>query len=205
MKEHLNPEDTALVIVDVQNDFCHEDGACARRGSDVTAAQAIISQLQALIDTAHGNGVPVVFIQMTLNDKTVSDAWSKRMEENPIAVCEKGSWGTEFYKLSPASEDIVVEKHRYSAFIGTELDMILGNLKRKSLVITGVATNVCVESTARDGFMMDYHVTLVQDACAGYDAELHDATCKNITNNFGLVLNAADIIEYWSSPVPMVG
>ncbi|MCL6625006.1 cysteine hydrolase family protein [Alicyclobacillus shizuokensis] len=200
MREYLDPAETALIIVDVQNDFCHEEGACAKRGDDVTAAQAIIPPLQALIEAARTRSVPIIFVQMTLDERTVSDAWSARMDD-PVAVCAKGSWGTQFYKIAPQSGDIVVEKHRYSAFIGTELDMILRSLKRKSLVITGVATNVCVESTARDGFMMDYHVTLVEDACAAYNTELHHTTCENIRTYFGKVLRTSDVVQYWENTV----
>jgi ureidoacrylate peracid hydrolase len=75
--------------------------------------------------------------------------------------------------------------------------MILGTLKRKSLLITGVATNVCVESTARDGFMLDYHVTVIKDGCAGYSPVLHEATFGNITNNFGYVMETKDVLTHW--------
>lgn len=205
MKQHLNPEETALIIVDVQNDFCHEDGACARMGRDVAGAQAIVPRIEALIGEARKQSIPIVFIQMTMEEHTVSEAWAKRPRPtghtDPLAICRKGSWGAEFYKLTPLPGDIIVEKHRYSAFIGTQLDMILGNLNRKSLVITGVATNVCVESTARDGFMLDYHVTVVRDASAGYNQALHNATFDNIEACFGLTMNASDIVKYWSSSV----
>lgn len=202
MKDHLNPKNTALIIVDVQNDFCHEAGACAKMGRDVTAAQTIVPKIEALIQEARKLDIPVVFIQMTQEEHTLSEAWAKRprlaQHTDPLAVCRRGSWGAEFYKLSPAQGDIVVEKHRYSAFIGTQLPMILCSLNRKSLVITGVATNVCVESTARDGFMMDYHVTLVKDGCAGYVRELHENTFQNIEACFGLVLDTSEVISYWA-------
>jgi ureidoacrylate peracid hydrolase len=202
MNQHLNPKDSALIIVDVQNDFCHEEGACAKMGRDVTAAQAIVPKIEALIQVARQRDIPVVFIQMTQEEHTISEAWAKRPRlaghTDPLAVCRKGSWGAEFYELSPEPGDIVVEKHRYSAFIGTQLDMILGNLKCKSLVLTGVATNVCVESTARDGFMLDYNVTVVKDGCAGYIAQLHEATFHNIETSFGLALNASEVLDYWS-------
>lgn len=202
MREHLNPQDTALIIVDVQNDFCHEEGACAKMGRDVAAAQAIVPRIEALIEEARAQDIPVVFIRMTQEEHTISEAWAKRPRPNgstdPLAVCRKGSWGAEFYELSPAPGDIIVEKHRYSAFISTQLDMILGNLNRKSIVITGVATNVCVESTARDGFMLDYHVTVVKDGCAGYIPQLHEATFHNIEVSFGLALDTSEVLSYWT-------
>ncbi|TDF92515.1 cysteine hydrolase family protein [Paenibacillus piri] len=203
MNQHLDPRESALIIVDVQNDFCHEEGACASMGRDVSGAQAIVPAIEALIGEARRQDIPVVFIQMTQSEHTVSEAWAKRPRPSghtdPLAICRKGSWGAEFYKLVPQPGDIIVEKHRYSAFIGTELDMILGNLNRKSLIITGVATNVCVESTARDGFMLDYHVTVVKDGSAGYSQELHESTFQNIEACFGLALHSSEVLEYWAA------
>jgi ureidoacrylate peracid hydrolase len=209
MNEHFNPKDSALIIVDVQNDFCHEEGACAKMGRDVMAAKAIVPKIEALIQKARQLDIPVVFIQMTQDEHTISEAWAKRPRlagyTNPLAVCRKGSWGAEFYKISPAKGDIVVEKHRYSAFIGTQLNMILGSLNRKSLVLTGVATNVCVESTARDGFMLDYHIAVVKDGCAGYIPALHEATFQNIESSFGLTVDASEVSDYWTeSKMPIL-
>ncbi|MDF9839753.1 MULTISPECIES: isochorismatase family cysteine hydrolase [unclassified Paenibacillus] len=200
MKEHLSLESTALIIVDVQNDFCHEDGACARMGRDVKGAQAIVPSIQLLIGECRERGVPVIFIQMTQEPHTLSEAWNMRPRPagtEGIAVTQRNSWGADFYKLTPKPDDIIVEKHRYSAFIGTQLDLILRTMNIKSLLVTGVATNVCVESTARDGFMLDYHVTVVKDACAGYSPELHEATFGNVTAHFGRVLETGEILSYW--------
>lgn len=209
MKTHLDPKETALIFVDIQNDFCHEDGICAQRGRDVTGAQEIIPNVELLIKNARALSIPVIFIQMTQNEHTISDAWSNRPRKegfaHPLEVCKKNSWGADFYKVAPKENDIVVEKHRYSAFIETELNMILKNLKCNSLIVTGVATNVCVESTARDGFMLDYNVTVVKDASAGYMEELHAATFQNIENNFGLALETNDIISYWIKQLKKIG
>ncbi|PKG24355.1 cysteine hydrolase family protein [Niallia nealsonii] len=203
MNQHLNPNESALILVDIQNDFCHEEGACSKMGRDVSGAQAIIPQVELLMENARELNIPIVFIQMTQNEYTISDAWTNRPRpagyKNPLDICKKDSWGAEFYKIAPKEGDIIVEKHRYSAFIGTDLDMILRNLNCKSIILTGVATNVCVESTARDGFMLDYHVAVVKDASAGYVPALHEATFGNIENNFGLALETNEIINFWST------
>jgi len=202
MDQYLNPKGSALILVDIQNDFCHEEGACSKMGRDVTAAQEIIPKVEQLMENARELKIPIIFIQMTQDEHTISDAWTYRPRPagftDPLDICKKGTWGTGFYKVSPSEEDIIVEKHRYSAFIATELDMILRNLNCKSIILTGVATNVCVESTARDGFMLDYHVTVVKDASAGYIPELHEATFGNIQNSFGMALETNEIITYWS-------
>lgn len=199
MTAHLQPQDTALVIIDMQNDFCHEDGASAKRGlADIAAFQACVPKIDGLIAHARAAGVPVVFVYMTLDDTTKSEAWTNK-HGTEMSIVVKGSWGADYYKLYPQPGDAVVEKHRYSGFIGTNLDLILRSMGCKSIVLTGVLTNVCVESTARDGFMLDYNVTLVSDACAGSSPEAHAGTLANIASVFGTVLDAEQVGAVWQA------
>ncbi|OZB94964.1 cysteine hydrolase family protein [Paenibacillus sp. XY044] len=197
----LHPQETALIIIDMQNDFCHENGACGRAGIvNIPAFQACVKPIRDLIDQARDSGVPVIFVQMTLDAGTTSQAWTLQhtVSGNPLRIVEKGSWGTELYGIEPQAGDHVVEKHRYSAFIGTNLDLTLRSLGCKSVVLTGVLTNVCVESTARDAFMLDYNVTLIEDACAGSSLDAHRMTLSNIGQYFGKVMKSGDVKAVWS-------
>ena len=113
-------------------------------------------------------------------------------------TCRDGSWGAQFFDgIVPRSDEKVVVKHLYSAFINTDLSTILKAKGVESLLMTGVATNVCVESTARDGFMLDYYVTMVSDCMATSDAVLHEGTLENTRRHFGAVASARDIIQTW--------
>jgi ureidoacrylate peracid hydrolase len=198
MKNFIDIEDTALIVIDMQNDFCHEDGVSGRNGiADIQPFQTVVPQIDALISQARECKVPVIFVKMTLDASTISEAWRNRWSA-PMTIVEKGAWGSEFYKLFPQEGDYVVEKHRYSAFIGTNLDLILRSLQRKSIILTGVLTNICVESTARDGFMLDYNVTLVEDGCAGSSTESHNASLANLAMAFGQVMKSTDILGSWS-------
>lgn len=114
-----------------------------------------------------------------------------------MAVCRKGSWGADFYEVAPEPGEVVVNKHRYSAFVNTRLDSILRSQKIETLIMTGVSTNVCVESTARDGFMLDYHIVLLRDACASYSTQAHEMTIKNIEGYFGEVTDTREVISLW--------
>jgi ureidoacrylate peracid hydrolase len=91
-----------------------------------------------------------------------------------------------------------VIKHRYSAFINTDLNTVLKARGIQSILVCGVATNVCVETTARDGYMYDYYVTMIDDCSAAYDAKLHMGTLENMRRHFGLVASSHQIIETWS-------
>jgi ureidoacrylate peracid hydrolase len=114
--------------------------------------------------------------------------------------CLKGTWGAEFTGIGPLNEsEPVVIKHRYSAFLNTRLDSILRTLKVENIVVLGVATNVCVESTSRHGFMLDYHTTFVSDCSAAYNQAAHDMTLKTHAKHFGQVATAQQIIDAWTA------
>ncbi|MBQ3966366.1 MAG: cysteine hydrolase [Treponema sp.] len=183
----------AVIVVDVQNDYCSKDGACAKKGSDVSGVDKMIPNLQFLLDTAHKNGMPVIFIQTIHTDETDAESWTARSAGKSSAVCRPGSWGIEFYKVSPQDNDIIVNKHRYSAFIHTRLESVLHTLKAETIIVCGVATNVCVESTARDGYMLDFNLILAEDCCSEFIPESHELTCRNIRERFGKVATSQEI------------
>lgn len=110
--------------------------------------------------------------------------------------------GAEFYEVAPQSNDINVKKHRYSGFVHTRLESILRTLKIETLIITGVSTNLCVESTARDGFMLDYRIVLLKDACAAFSQEEHDMTLKTVDTYFGMVADTEQVVSFWRMHAP---
>lgn len=183
----------AVLIVDVQNDYCHQDGACSKSGKDVQSANSIITPLKKLTNIAHKNNIPIIYIR-TIHEKfTDSEVWSRRMNGTSDAICRRDTWGAEFYKLTPSASDIVVEKHRYSAFIGTELTIVLRALKIETLLLAGVSTNICVESTVRDGYMLDYNILLFEDCCAAFDEQEHNMALQNIESYFGTVTSVKNL------------
>lgn len=116
-------------------------------------------------------------------------------------VCRRGSWGAELYGFVPEQGDIVLEKHRFSAFLNTPLDQILKNRGIETVVLGGVASNICVETTARHAIMLDYHVVVAEDGCASWYPALDAAAMENIRLWFGKVANAAEITRIWAQKV----
>ena len=202
LKDVVSPERAALIVVDDQNDFCHEEGKTGATGADMTAIQLAAERTDALIADAHRFGVPVVFIRTTHDRWNNSPVWSKRPsgrgQDEDANDCVTGTWGAEFYKVSPGPNDAVVTKHRYSAFIGTDLEMTLRTLRRDSMLVTGTVTNVCVESTCREAFMREFNVVLVDDCSGATDRAAHDATLHNISHYFGWVADSQQIVGLWS-------
>ena len=191
------PAKTAIIVVDVQNDFCRPEGALGKAGQPTESALAMIPNLQRLLAAARAVNAPVIFIQTIHENATDSEAWVGRLGGKVAAICRKNTWGAEFTEVAPLPSEPVVIKHRYSAFINTRLDSVLRTYKIENLIMTGVSTNVCVESTARQGYMLDYNIVFVSDCTAAYSQEEHDMALYNMKSHFGLVAAADDIIAVW--------
>ena len=200
LKERCDPRYAALIVVDVQNDFVSPEGSAGKRGDDVGPAMAMIPNLTGLIDQARRVGLTIIYIRTTHSDWTDTASWVYRTsQKSGLSTCREGSWGAEFYDgIGPLPTERVVIKHRYSAFINTDLNTVLKARGIQSVLVCGVATNVCVETTARDGYMYDYYVTMIDDCSAAYDAKLHMSTLENIRRHFGLVASSNQIVETWS-------
>jgi ureidoacrylate peracid hydrolase len=204
----VDPRHAALVVIDMQNDFCADDGFIARAGRDVSAAQAVAKRLPALIGAAREAGARVVFVRSlysTASNDFLSDVWLEQAARRQgggytrAPVCGEGSVGADFYgDLRPAAGDIVVTKHRYNAFHATDLDLILRSNGVRTVVIGGVTTNVCVESTARDSFMRDYYTVVVGDGTAAYTSEEHNAALKTFDRYFGEVASIDELAGLWA-------
>jgi ureidoacrylate peracid hydrolase len=200
---HFAPEQTALVVVDVQNDFCAAGGFFDKVGHPLEMVHRAVDRLETVISEARAVGVTPIFIRAIYDEQYVSEAMRARhvRQDYPLDVCISDQWGSEFFQLRPEPNDIIVVKHRYSAFINTDLPLVLRSRGIKSLILGGVASNVCVESTARDGFMLDYHVMVLSDCSGTYSQELHDATMENIRRSFGVVATADELIGAWENLV----
>ncbi|MFU8945415.1 cysteine hydrolase family protein [Mycetocola zhadangensis] len=199
-----DPAHTALIVVDVQNDFCSPNGSLAGVGNDVSAAVEMVPRLQLLIENARAVGMPVVFIQTIHDETNDSPQWLGRIDagpgtERPGITCRTGSWGGEFYEVAPQPGDHVVIKYRYSAFVGTNLEILLRTLGVQSLLFTGVATEICVESSLRDGLFADYWVSLVEDCAASYSKAAHDASVAVVGKQFGTVTTSDELASVWSA------
>jgi ureidoacrylate peracid hydrolase len=193
------PETTRILVVDVQNDFLADGGWFAKHGQDLTPMREAVDRIVEFLPVARAAGVRPIFIQAIYDQKWLS----KPMLERHQLVgfdnrhCQSGTWGAEFYVVQPEPDDDVIVKHRYSAFVGTELDPLLRAQGVENLIIVGVTTNVCVESTARHAYMLDYHIVLVEDLTASYSDEPHQATLANIRRAFGRVVTSDEITSVW--------
>jgi ureidoacrylate peracid hydrolase len=204
----LSPASTAVIVVDMQNAYASKGGYVDEAGFDVGPAAAVIGQIGKVVETARAAGMPVVFLQNGWDERYVeagtplSPNWHKSnalktMRARPELAGQflaRGGWDYELVDaLQPQEGDIRVHKPRYSAFFNSQLDAVLRARGIRTLVFTGIASNVCVESTLRDGFHLEYFGVLLEDATHHLGPDfIQQATVYNVEKFFGWVSNVAD-------------
>jgi len=191
----------ALVVIDMQNDFCAAGGYIDKvMGKDVSAAASIVESLQALLGTARAAGVPVLWVYADYSHDTLPDSMRVKLKARGITAecCKPGTWGADWFGVAPLPAEHKVAKHTYSGFAGTTLEALLAELSVRTLVFVGVQTQVCVESTVRDAHSLGYFCVVPQDAVASHSPALHDATLHNIRFLFGDVCTSSDVTAAWA-------
>ncbi len=183
-----NPAHAALLVIDVQNDFVADGGFFHRVGADVAAIQAeVLPRLRRLIDGVRAAGLPVIFVRAIYDESVLSAPMRERNARLGMTMprCISGSWGAEFCGVAPEPGETVITKHRYSAMVGTSLRDEIDRRGIRSLLLTGVATDTCVESTGRDLYFRDYYVTVVSDCCGAFSATDHEAALQRFHRDYG--------------------
>src|SRR5262245_21787814 len=200
LAQKADPACAALLVIDVQNDFAADGGFFDQIGADVGSIQAtVIPSLTRLVDRARAAGTLIVFVQAIYDPQDLSAPMRERNRRRQVEMprCLTGSWGADFHGVRPGAGEPVVIKHRYSAMHKTELDAILKRHGIRSLLLSGIAIDTCVESTGRDAYFMDYYVTLVADCCGAFDASDHLGAIKRFDRDYGAVVTSDDLIDTW--------
>jgi ureidoacrylate peracid hydrolase len=194
---------TALIVIDMQNGFCDPRGSVAQIGLDISMCEAAISPCERLVIAARSANVQIFFTRFIYRADyadggvVVQHLIPALAEVNSLA---EGSWDADIIPtLTPEPEDIIVDKNRYSAFYGTRLETYLTSIGVRQLVLCGVTTNMCVETTARDASARDYHTFVVGDACGELEQTRHDVALQTLGFGFGAVTTTDHIVEQWSA------
>jgi len=212
----LSPTRTAVIVVDMQNDFATAGGMFERAGIDISPIRRAIAPTARLLASARHAGMKVVYLKMAfrpdLSDSGSPGApnWIKHLplqpgeettapDGTPSRILIRDTWNTEIIdELAPAPGESVIYKHRYSGFFETSLDDLLRGSGIDSLIFVGATTSVCVESTVRDAMFRDYHCLLVEDCMAepiGADLPRsnHDASLLVLQVLFGSTTDSASL------------
>lgn len=200
---------TAVVVVDMQNAFASKGGLLDIAGADLSGTPSVIHCIKELLNAARRAGVLVVYLQMGYkpdlsNSGGAGSPNSRKELAMHLMTCRpelrgklltEGTWDFEIVdELKPQEGDLVVLKTRYSGFAGTTLDSLLRTRGIRYLFLTGIATNVCVESTLRDAYFLDYWPILIADATlqAG-PPEMQSATLFNVETFFGWTTGSKEV------------
>ena len=182
----LDANRTAVVVVDMINEFCKPGGKMVLPGYE-----ALVPPQLAVIEAARASGAIVVWVHDSHRRNLRRDReWLKR---TPHA--EEGTWATQVIDdLGARDDEIHVVKHRYSSFFQTDLDVTLKDMLVDQLVVFGVVTNICVRSTVHDAFFNGYEVVVPRDCCAATGAREQESTLYDIATHFGVVTDAASVV-----------
>ncbi|MCF3944231.1 cysteine hydrolase family protein [Oceanobacillus alkalisoli] len=192
----------ALLLVDLQNDFCHPEGTAGKRGKDIHAFHEQMKHMKNLLETARKFKVPVIHVISEHSAWTESPSAIERFgrtnQKRNLSYCEPGSWGAEIHDdFSPLPGEKVVVKNRYSAFVQTNLELLLRSNGIRHLTIIGAYTNVCIDTTARDAFMRDFFVTVPSNCVVSDNEQLHYAALKLLQGTFAKVVHSVEVKKQW--------
>jgi len=204
----VSADETAIVVIDMQNAYASEGGYVDLAGFDIAGAAGTIGQIAKVLETARGAGILVVYLQNGWDPNYVeaggpgSPNWHKSnalktMRERPELqgqLLARGGWDYDLVDaLKPQPGDITLAKTRYSAFFNSQLDSTLRARNIRNIVFVGIATNVCVESTLRDGFHLEYFGVMLEDATHHLGPDfIQAASVYNVEKFFGWVSTVAD-------------
>jgi len=196
----LDVSDTALLVIDAQNAFLHPEGTLGISGVDMAPLTAIIPPLRRVIEACKARGIPDIWsVQHHLpGDRTpalhrIQPHTGKRAR----LACQPGTWDAEVVaELKSYIDDRshIIQKHKFSVFYNTRLEVLLRILGRRTLIITGSTTNACVDTTVREAYMRDYDLLIVSDCIAGVRRDWHEAALAVWAQYCGLVVTSDRVL-----------
>ena len=197
---------TALLVIDLQNDFLHRDGKFARglpgrSLPEIAQEKNLIGTASRVIAAARAAGVPIIHVKHAYRPDYADLPGNMRVFASMLelqAVQDRG-WGADFVnEVKSAPQDFVVTKTRVSSFYATPLEGILRALGTLCLVTLGIVTNGAVEGTVRDGADRGYNMVLVEDGCIAATEEAHRAAVEGLLSLLATVVKAEDVVQVWT-------
>lgn len=197
----LSTHPSALLVVDMQNGFLADNGSLAKIGMSPEALAPAVPGCRRLVDSARHAGVPIIFTRYVYMHN-YADGGLLPNELIPamkqVNSLTAGSWDADIVaELTPLEHEVVIDKSRPSAFYGTRLEPVLTGLGLRHLVVAGITTNMCVESTVRDAGQRDYHTYVAEDATAEYDEERHRVALTTMGFGFGWLTTVDEVVRQW--------
>ncbi len=199
----MNPTlaNTALMVIDMQNGFCSEDGSVNAIGLPAARLRTAVPGCERLIAAARKAKLPVIYTRyMYRPDYADGGIMANELIPDLKKTLKAGTWDVEVVdELAAQPDDFIVDKNRPSAFYATNLEPMLRGLAIENLVVCGVTTNCCVETTVRDASQRDYRTFVVADAVAEYEDDRHEVALKSMGMLFAHIVSTDDVERAWQT------
>lgn len=167
--EHFNPLGIGVVIVDMQNDFCAEGGVAWKYAENKDAFLLASNKIKDLVQRAKELNFPCFFVRSFMDEKYKLPSLIQKHKDLNIhdILCKEGTWGSEFYKIEPQSNDLIITKHTSDSFLYTFLEPLLHKYRVSSIILAGFLTEICVLETGRSAIQRGFNVLVPRDCTAG--------------------------------------
>lgn len=207
LEEKVAPSHAAVVVIDCQHEFIDDGGFWDQLGQDVSEAKVVANRIADFLEEARRHGVRIVHVRAVYDRHHMSDPMVERLHRHGSRLyCQSDDPASGFYdRLEPRPGEPEVIKHRFDAFYDTELDLILRAWGIKSVIVTGLVTHGCVDSTARHAYFNGYYVVFPPDLTGGASPEVKRATVETMNVMFGVTPSVEEIVAAWQEalvPVP---
>jgi ureidoacrylate peracid hydrolase len=195
LTDKLDPTHTALIVIDMQNDFCSPDGLMARMGKDISRMDTLVANIHSLVNVCENRHIPILYTQQIYDRTKLNELQNEQYDlDGRMITCDINETGWEFYGFTPP-EDQVYEKYNYNIFSNERLIEDLHKANIKTLVITGVSTQICVETAIRNGFDLGYKIIVPSDliGTTSSNPTIQERTLDLVKKTYGIVSSSAEI------------
>jgi ureidoacrylate peracid hydrolase len=200
LDEKVSPKHTAVIVIDMQHEFIDEGGFWDELGQDTSETKAVADRIASFLDEARKRGVKVVHVRAIYDPKYMNDPMFERLHRHGSRLyCQSDDPASGFYAgLEPREGEPEVVKHRFDAFYDTELELMLRAWGIKTVILTGLVTHGCVDSTARHAYFNGFYVVFPPDLTGGASPEVKRVTVESMNVLFGVTPSADEIVSCWA-------
>ena len=195
LEDKLNPSHTALIVIDMQNDFCAPTGLMARLGKNISHMDTLVDNIHSLVDTCESKHIPIFYTQQIYDRSKLSALQNEQYDlDGKMITCDISGDGWKFYGFTPP-ENQIYKKYSYNIFSNKELLENLQKADIKTLIITGVSTQICVETAIRNGFDLGYKIVVPHDliGTTSSDPTIQERTLSLVKKTYGTVSDLREI------------